>query len=130
MRVVRIGVTLLLMMSLATSARAGDLREAAEKAGAAAAQEGSKRPVNTMMIAGTSLFVAGMAVGLYAFINNKNGEFSEFGEAQSSNKPLGAVGLSAAFAGGALMFLGRHRSHAPSVSMRADGMSVTKTISW
>ena len=61
MRVVRIGVTLLLMMSLATSVRAGDLREAAEKAGAAAAQEGSKRPVNTMMIAGTSLFVAGMA---------------------------------------------------------------------
>ena len=129
MRVVRIGVTLLLMLSVGTSAFAGDLREAAEKAGAAAAPEAPQR-VNPIVIAGTSLFVAGMAVGLYGFINNKNGDYSEFGEAQSSNKPLGVMGLSAAFVGGALMFLGRHRTHAPSVSMRADGMAVTKTIAW
>jgi hypothetical protein len=131
MRIVRICITALLMVGVGTAAFAGDLREAAERAGASAAQETPRRPVNTMVIAGTSLFVAGMAIGLYGFINNKNGDFSEFGEAQSSNKPLGAIGLSAAFAGGTLMFLGRHRArHAPSVSMGADGVSVAKTISW
>ena len=45
------------------------------------------------------MFVGGMAVGLYAFLNNKNGEFPEFGEAEATNKPLGTAGLVTAFAG-------------------------------
>ena len=47
-----------------------------------------------------------MAIGLTAFINNENGEFAEFGEANAVNKELGTTGLATAFGGGVLMFLG------------------------
>jgi hypothetical protein len=131
MKVVRVCVIALLVLSVGTAASAGDLKESIAKAAAAAPQETPKGSTNTLVLAGTSLFVAGMAVGLYGFINNKNGDFSEFGEAKSSNKPLGAVGLGAAFAGGALMFLGKHRARqAPSVTIGAGGVSVAKTLSW
>jgi hypothetical protein len=76
-----------------------------------------------------------MAVGLTAFINNENGEFSEFGEANAVNKQLGTVGLATAFAGGALMFMGSRRTarsagRAPSVTVGAGQVNVSKQISW
>ena len=73
-----------------------------------------------------------MTVGLFAFINNKNGEFSEFGEANAVNKKLGAAALSAAFVGGALIFVGSHRGAQPSpeVTVGASQLSVSKRVSW
>jgi hypothetical protein len=84
-----------------------------------------------MVLGGAGLFAVGMAVGVSSFINNKNGEFSEFGEADSSNKKLGAAGLGAAFAGGMMMFLGSRARHAPVMTVApGGGVTVTKQVSW
>ena len=72
-----------------------------------------------------------MAIGVSSFINNKNGEFSEFGEADSSNKKVGAAGLGVAFAGGMMMFLGSRARHAPVMAVApGGGVTVTKQVSW
>jgi hypothetical protein len=125
-------VAALLVLGLTTSAFAGDL----EKSIAKAAQQEQTQAQNrggskALVAAGTGLFVGGMAVGLYAFMNNTNGEFPEFGEANAVNKKLGAAGVSAAFAGGMLIFLGRHRAAgSPSVTVGAGQLKVFKRISW
>ena len=77
------------------------------------------------------MFIGGMATGLYAFINDRNGSYAEFGEATSSNKPLGAAGLGIAFAGGALIFLGtRGAKHAPAIAVAPGTVKVSKQLSW
>ena len=102
--------------------------EAAKKEQLTAAPRGANK---AMVLGGAGLFAVGMAVGVSAFINNKNGEFSEFGEADSSNKKLGAAGLSAAFAGGMMMFLGSRARHAPVMAVApGGGVTVTKQVSW
>ena len=65
-------------------------------------------------------------------MNNTNGEFAEFGEANAVNKELGAAGLCIAFAGGALVFLGHSRAakSVPSVTVALGQMKVSKKISW
>ena len=132
MRGLRTAIAALLVLGVATSAVAGDL----EKSIAQAAQQEETRSQKNgaskaLVAAGSGLFVGGMAVGLYAFINNKNGKFAEFGEANAVNKKLGAAGLSTAFAGGLLMFLGHDRAkHAPSVTVGAGQVKVSKQISW
>ena len=86
-----------------------------------------------MKWAALGLFVGGMSVGLYAFINNKNGSYSEFGEADASNKKLGAASLSAAFAGGTMLFLGTRqapRRRCRDVKVGPSAVSVTKQLSW
>ena len=57
------------------------------------------------------MFVGGMAVGLYAFIHNKNGQFPGQDEYYATNRTLGAVGLLTAFGGGAVLLLGKHRAN-------------------
>jgi hypothetical protein len=132
MRTLRTAVTALLVLGLSTSGFAGDL----EKSIANAAQQEETRSQKTggstaAVWAGTALFVGGMAVGLSSFINNKNGQFSEFGEANAVNKHLGAAGLSAAFAGGVLIFLGSHHAkRSPSVTLGPGQVRVSKQISW
>ena len=68
--------------------------------------------------------------GLFQFINNKNGSYSEFGEAAATNKKAGAAGLSLAFAGGAMMLLGAHHPHMPSLTFGAHGVGVAKKLAW
>ena len=41
------------------------------------------------MWSGTAMFAGGMSYGLYEFINNENGSYSEFGEAAATNKKGG-----------------------------------------
>lgn len=80
---------------------------------------------------GAGLFVAGMSVGIVAFLNNKNGTYPEFGEATATNKPLGATGISLAFAGGALMAIGQKISkHAPAMTISQNGFAISKQIAW
>ena len=111
MRALRTALAALLVLGVATSAVAGDLEKSIAKA---AQQEETRSQKNggskALVAAGSGLFVGGMAVGLYAFINNKNGKFAEFGEANAVNKKAGTAGLATAFGGGVLMFLGSHRS--------------------
>jgi uncharacterized membrane-anchored protein len=136
MRVLRTGIVALVVIGLATSAFAGDLHESIAKA--AQTQQPpqqqerapSKSKSKVLMWSGAALFVGGMAVGLTAFINNENGEFAEFGEANAVNKELGTVGLVTAFGGGVLMFLGSRQSNSPSVTVGAGKLKVSKRISW
>ena len=78
------------------------------------------------------MFAGGMAYGLFQFINNENGSYSEFGEATATNKTAGTVGISVAFAGGALMLLGVHGHHKslPSLTFGAKTVGVSKKVSW
>lgn len=84
-----------------------------------------------LMWTGAALFVGGMGVGIFNFLNNQNGEYPEFGEATASNKKLGALGISTAFAGGALMAIGYKISpHSPDIQVGVDRFSVSKQLSW
>ena len=135
MTYLRTAIVALLVLGIGTSAFAGDLQESIAKAAQQQQQEerAPMRGVNKPLVyTGAALFIGGMALGLYSFINNKNGTYSEFGEANAVNKPLGAAGLSAAFVGGTMMFLGSHRarSKAPSVTIGAGQLKVVKQLSW
>jgi hypothetical protein len=132
MRALRTVVTALLVSGLSTSGFAGDLKKSIAKAAEQAETQSQKTGgAKAAVWTGAALFVGGMAVGLSSFITNKNGQFSEFGEADAVNKHLGAAGLSAAFAGGVLMFLGSHHaSRSPSVSVGPGQVTVSKHLSW
>ncbi len=125
----RLAVAWLLIFVLGTPAFAGDLRESITKA--ATEQTTEKRgPIpKAYLWTGSALFVGGMAVGLYGFLNNKNGEFPEFGEANSTNRALGTAGLVTAFVGGTVLFLGARRA-SPSVTFAPGRMTVAKTVKW
>jgi hypothetical protein len=135
MKALRSMTAMLLIIGLGAPVGAEDLRKSAGKA-----VESETAPPKTMTAtpskkglfwAGTGMFVGGMAVGLFGFVNDKNGKYAEFGEAQSSDKHLGAAGLSVAFAGGALMFLGaRQMKAAPSVAFGPHAVAVSKRVSW
>ena len=125
----------LIVLAIGTSAFAGDLQDSIAKAAQQQRQEerAPARGVNKPLVwTGAALFVGGMAVGLFSFINNQNGSFSEFGEANAVNKPLGAAGLATAFVGGTMMFLGSHNANtkAPSVTIGARQLKVVKQLSW
>jgi hypothetical protein len=92
----------------------------------------AERSGKPMLWTGAALFVGGMSVGLYAFINNKNGGFAEFGEANAVNKKLGAAGIASAFAGGTLLFMATRRAPraAPSIAVTPTDVTVSKRISW
>lgn len=132
MRAFRTAVAALLVLGLSTSGFAGDLEKSIAKAAQQTDTQSQKTgSAKAIVAAGTGLFVGGMAVGLYAFMNNTNGTFAEFGEANAVNKKLGAAGVGAAFAGGMLIFLGHNRAkHSPSVTVGAGQVTVSKHISW
>src|SRR5436309_1033363 len=124
MKAVRTFLVALLVVGLATSSFAGDLQDSIARAVQQQQQQEERTPRGTskpMVWTGTAMFVGGMTVGLFAFINNKNGTFAEFGEANAVNKKLGAAALSTAFAGGALIFIGSHRGtqRSPEVTIGA-----------
>ena len=83
-----------------------------------------------MVVVGGALFAGGMAYGLFEFINNGNGGYSEFGEASATHAKKGALGLSLAFAGGTMMLLGRHGTSMPSLTFGAKGVGVAKKVTW
>jgi hypothetical protein len=130
MRVLRTGIVALVVIGLASSAFAGDLQQSIARAAQQQETPPSKGASKPLMWAGAALFVGGMAVGLTAFVNNQNGEFAEFGEANAVNKKLGAAGLATAFGGGVLMFLGSRQSNSPSVTVGIGRVSVSKQVSW
>src|SRR5262245_52072480 len=140
MRTLRTTMVALLIFSLAASASAGDLQQSIARAVQQTRQQEEAKSLpkgysKPLVWGGAALFVTGMTVGLFAFINNENGEFAEFGEANAVNKPLGAIGLATAFAGGTMIFLGSHRrgtptNRAPSVTVGAGRVKVSKQVSW
>lgn len=131
MKPMRIGIAWLLIAGISTPAFAGDLRESAAKAATEQTSAARGSIPKGYLWTGTTLFVGGMAVGLYGFLNNKNGEFPEFGEADSTNRALGTAGLVTAFLGGTVLYLGERRAgRLPSVSVGPGRLSVAKTVRW
>jgi len=129
MKSVRICVISLLIVGLSAPAVAGDLRESIAKASTGQTPSQRGGIPKAYLWTGTTLFVTGMAVGLYGFLNNRNGEFPEFGEFDSTNRALGTAGLVTAFVGGTVLVLGERRG-SPSVTFGAGKMTVTKKLTW
>src|SRR5690349_10531644 len=132
MKLRRIVSALAVVAMFASAAGAGELADAIARA-ADEQPATSLKPTTTsskgaLMWAGAGVFAGGMATALFGFIRVNNGEFSQFGEATSRNKPLGAAGIAAAFAGGTMMFMASHRglTHAPAVSITAKNITVSK----
>jgi hypothetical protein len=136
MTIIRTSVACALALSLSTTAFAGGLRESAEQAAAEGSQTQQMSPPmrsgKTLVYSGSAVFATGMATALYGFMRTDNGEYAQFGEATSRNKPLGAAGIAAAFAGGTMMFLGSRGSRfmPSSVAMSGNGVTVGKMVSW
>lgn len=136
MKMLRTAVVALLTLSMTGApAFAGELRDSIAAAAASAAAEPQETPMlrtsnKTIVVAGSALFVSGMTYGLYNFINNENGSYSEFGEAESTSAAKGAVGLSMAFAGGLMMLMGRHAKQMPSLTFSPKSVGMAKKVSW
>jgi hypothetical protein len=140
MRILKTFIVTSLIVSMSSSAFAGDLHEAVAKAAAAAqtpaAQQAPPRTDAPMpkgyLWLGSGLFVGGLAAGLYGFLNNSNGSFPEFGEATSTNVKMGAAGLAAAFAGGAILFLGKRKANGSttSIALGPHQLTVAKRLTW
>ena len=132
MRIPRTVVVSMLIVGLSTSVRAGDLRTSVEQA----AQEMARRPENKpipkpYLWLGSSLFVGGMAVGLYAFMHDKNGQFPGTDEYNATDRKLGAAGLFTAFGGGMLLFIGKRQANrSPMVTFDPGRVTVSKQVSW
>ena len=132
MRILRVTVTWLVVIGVSTSAFAGDLQASVARAIAQQQAQPASGPISKGYLwLGTGLFVGGMTVGLYGFLNNRNGDFPEFGEATATNKYVGAAGLAAAFVGGTVLFLGTRQSRrSPAVTFGPGRVTVSKRLSW
>jgi hypothetical protein len=115
------------VVAMGSPAFAGDLNVAVARAVEQQEQQAQPRRAagpgvpKAYLWPGTALFVGGMAVALNGFLNNRNGEFPEFGEANATNVRMGAAGLAAAFGGGLLLFLGREKAPRASALVVAPG---------
>lgn len=140
MRILNVVVVTMVIVAMSAPARAADLprgntpiQTSASRALAQATQEQSETGAipKGYLYAGSGLFVAGLTVALMGFLNNRNGEFPEFGEATSTNVKMGAAGLATAFAGGAILFLGkRHANPSASVTFGPRAVTVSRRVSW
>ena len=85
----------------------------------------------TYLWLGSSLFVGGMAVGLFAFMHDKNGQFPGADEYNATDRKLGSAGLFTAFGGGMLLFIGKRQANrSPMVTFDPGRMTVSKQVSW
>lgn len=138
MRILNIVVVSSLVVAMSTPAFAGDLRAAVAKAAAAeqtSSQQntpGRNAPIpKGYLFIGSALFVGGMTAALVGFLNNSNGSYPEFGEATSTNVKMGAAGLATAFAGGAVLFLGKRKANgSASITFGDRRLTVSKRLSW
>jgi len=107
------------------------LRSSVAKAAVEQSQSNDKPIPKGYLWAGSALFVGGMAVGIYGFLNNKNGSVPGLDECCATNKPLGAAGLGLAFAGGTILFLGhRQANKSASLTFGPGKMTLSKRMTW
>jgi len=139
MKILRTVIAFSLVISMSSSAFAADLHEAIAKAASAEQAPAQQAPPRTdapmpkaYLWLGSGLFVGGLATGLYGFLNNSNGSFPEFGEATSTNVAMGATGLAVAFAGGAVLFLGKKKGNrsTTSIALGPRQLTVSKRLTW
>jgi hypothetical protein len=131
MRAVRILVAWFLVIGLSTSALAGDLQSSIAKAAEQQAPARNTKIDHTFLVPGSALFVGGMALAVYGFLHTKGGEFVAGEVSKESNAKLGGAGLALAGLGGAVLYLGsQHAKSAPSITVGAGRVAVSKQVSW
>jgi len=139
MNILKIFIVSTLIVAMSSSVFAGDLHEAIAKATTAAEQTPAQQTPRSdapmpkaYLWLGSGLFVGGLATALYGFLNNSNGDFPTFGEATSTNVKMGAAGLATAFAGGAILFLGKRKANGSttSIALGPRQMTVSKRLTW
>jgi hypothetical protein len=131
MRIVKVGVSWLLVFGLSTAAFAGDLRDSVANATFEQAQQPPKKIPSGYLWSGAGLFVAGMSTAVYGFLHTKGGDFVSGEVSKESNTALGGAGLAIAGLGGAILFLGsQHAKQAPSIAIGVGRVTVAKRVSW
>ena len=132
MRLARTLVVSVTIFGLTTPAFAGDLRDSIARAATEQAQSPAPRPMQkSYLVPGAAMVVAGMAMATYGFLHTSGGEFTSGEVSKESKTGLGAAGLAVAGAGGAILFFGSERArHAPSITVAADRVTVTKRLAW
>ena len=133
MKRLRVFVASLAIAGIASSGFAGDLQQSIAKAVNEQDQvkTGPTHVDQGYLISGGALFVAGLSMAVYGFLHTSGDEFVSGQVSKESNTQLGAAGLVLAGAGGAILFLGAHRSKvAPSVSVGRRGVTVAKHLTW
>lgn len=141
MRIRHIVIVSALIGGMSAPARAQDFHAVVAKAAAQvsasraseqATQQDQNRPIpKGYLYLGSGLFVGGLTAALVGFLNNSNGDFPEFGEATSTNVKMGAAGLATAFAGGAVLFLGKRNANpSTSVNFGPRQLTVSRRLSW
>jgi hypothetical protein len=130
MRLLRTVVVVCLIVGVSTQALAGDLRQSVQQLVQQQAPSSENQTIpKPYLWLGSAMFVGGMAVGLYAFMHNKNGEFPGNDEFNATDRKLGAAGLFTAFGGGLLLYYGRHKA-APSLTVARGRLTISKQLSW
>lgn len=137
MKLLRFLMIWMVVVGMAASAAAGDLtagiaRAVEQQEPATKSSSTSQPPMSKACLwSGASLFAGGMAAALNGFLNNRNGEFPEFGEADSTNVAVGAAGLAAAVGGGMLLLLGKKRvSRVSSIHVGPGRLSAAAKFVW
>jgi hypothetical protein len=110
MRIIRIAIVATLALCVAGTAVAGDLKDSAEKAASADQTDGPRHTGGARVET-----IGGLAIFATA----------------ATNKKLGAAGISLAFGGGLMMFLGTHASRQlPTVTVGKGTVGVSKHVTW
>jgi hypothetical protein len=131
MRVLRVFVAWSLISGLSTSALAGDLGTSIAKAAEQQAQAQTTRIDNKFLVPGSALFVGGMALAVYGFLRTNGGDFVSGEVSKESKTEIGGAGLALAGLGGAVLYLGsQHSKRAPSITVGAGRIAVSKHVSW
>jgi hypothetical protein len=135
MRTLKVFVTFVTICGVAAPVAGGDLLGSVPRVVARMETQApaEQRAASKAVWPGAALFVGGIAVALNGFLNNRNGEFPEFGEAESTNIKMGTAGLAAAFGGGVLLYFGsRGAVDRPvrSVTVAAGRVTVSKSLRW
>lgn len=132
MRVLRVLVAWSLISGLSTpAALAGDLPTSIAKAAEQEAQAQPTRIDKKYLWPGSALFVGGMALAVYGFLHTKGGDFVSGEVSKESKTEIGGAGLTLAGLGGAVLYLGsQHAKRAPSITVGAGRITVSKHVSW
>ena len=132
MRALRVFVAWSLISGMSiSSALAGDLGASIAKAAEQEAQARPSKIDSKYLWPGSALFVGGMTLAVYGFLHTKGGDFVSGEVSKESKTELGGVGLALAGLGGAVLYLGSQRSkRAPSITVGAGRIAVSKHVSW
>jgi hypothetical protein len=128
MEILRIGTVWLMVLGVATSAVAGDLRKSIAKAEQQPSPqvETPPAPAKGYAVVGGALLIGGVIAAAYGFLHT-----TSFEQWQPAHVAVGAAGLGGVIAGGLILLNGQERStRSPSVTVGPHGVAVSKHFSW